>query len=276
MFEARVYNVFIASPGNAAELRAIARDVILHWNDQHADAIKVVLLPKMWEKNTAPGNAPAQETINREVLDHSDLVIAIWRHLWGEGTGEEVERSIQDNSREVMQYFSDEEAPTDVKNNELHDRLNEYRKKLESEGRPYYERYASPEEFREKLTWQLDKKIRQLMEQQRLSIENFTPSELELLPYVFKSIHITYGANRENGFFEVSFWFDQDVCHFFSQNETENLRQNLSSLFTKGVLINAEDKHEMDPVEGICFLNPQKRSEIENIMRKAKRKHLNT
>ena len=47
MFEARVYNVFIASPGDAAELREIAREVIHQWNDRNADALGVVLLPKM-------------------------------------------------------------------------------------------------------------------------------------------------------------------------------------------------------------------------------------
>ena len=48
MLEARVFNVFIASPGDAAELRQIALDVILQWNDRHANALCVVLLPKMW------------------------------------------------------------------------------------------------------------------------------------------------------------------------------------------------------------------------------------
>ena len=173
MFEARVYNVFIASPGDAAELRQIARDVILQWNDRHADALGVVLLPKMWEKNTAPGNAPAQEIINREALDGSDLVIAVWRYLWGAGTEEEVERSIRDNSREVMQYFSVEPVPRQYVGDERQQKLQAYQEKMTTAGEPYYCIYRSPEDFRKVLAGHLELKVHRLMAQtKRLDFEN--------------------------------------------------------------------------------------------------------
>ncbi|MGI5831092.1 MAG: hypothetical protein ACOX6D_00950, partial [Thermoguttaceae bacterium] len=99
MFEAKVYNVFIASPGDAAELRQIAREVIQDWNDKHAETLGIILLPKVWEAGTAPRNKKAQKIVNRDALSGADLVIAIWRFLWDAETEEEVGRSIKVDSR---------------------------------------------------------------------------------------------------------------------------------------------------------------------------------
>ena len=270
MLEARVFNVFIASPGDAAELRQIARDVILQWNDRHADALGVVLLPKMWEKNTAPGNAPAQEIINREALDGSDLVIAVWRYLWGAGTEEEVERSIRDNSREVMQYFSVEPVPRQYVGDERQQKLLAYQEKMTTAGEPYYCIYSSPDDFRKVLAGHLELKVHRLMAQtKRLDVEDFSPAELELLSYAVNAFKIVYQA--EDGKFAAEVYSTPYLYSTFpedGQKASEDYRQAVASLFAKGLLVNPAGKSEMDPLGGVCRINGSKRAEIESIVMK--------
>ena len=273
MFEARVYNVFIASPGDAAELREIAREVIHQWNDRNADALGVVLLPKMWEKNTAPGNAPAQEIINREALDGSDLVIAVWRYLWGAGTEEEVERSIRDNSREVMQYFSVEPVPRQYVGDERQQKLLAYQEKMTTAGETYYCIYRSPEDFRQVLAGHLELKVHRLMAQtKRLDVGDFSPAELELLSYAVNASKIVYRTDGANTGFATDVYSTPNFYNTFpgdGQRTGEEYRRALAALFAKGVLVNPAGKSEMDPLGGVCRINSEKRGEIESVVLKA-------
>ena len=53
-FEAVVYNVMIASPGDVATERQIARDVIAEWNAVHSSTRRLVLRPVGWETHATP------------------------------------------------------------------------------------------------------------------------------------------------------------------------------------------------------------------------------
>lgn len=44
-YEAKVFNVMIASPGDVASERTIIRDVIYEWNAVHSKSRNIVLLP---------------------------------------------------------------------------------------------------------------------------------------------------------------------------------------------------------------------------------------
>lgn len=178
MFEAKVYNVFIASPGDAAELRQIAREVIQDWNDKHAETLGIILLPKVWEAGTAPRNKKAQKIVNRDALSGADLVIAIWRFLWDAETEEEVGRSIKVDSREVMQYFSDEPVGSRQPDDPRQRKLQAYREKMSSAGKPFYFTYEDPASFRELLSRHLVMKVREMMTQKTLmDVAGFTPVE---------------------------------------------------------------------------------------------------
>ena len=148
MLEGRIFSVFIAATGDATELGKIAFDVITDWNNQHSTALRVALLPKMWETGTSEG---------------SDLVIAIWRYLWGAGRAAEVERSLHDDSCEVMQYFSVEPVPRDYLTSPRLQRLQLYQEKMTPDGGTCYWTYKNPEDFRKMLTRHLELFVFQLM-----------------------------------------------------------------------------------------------------------------
>lgn len=79
VYQARVVHVFIASPGDVAREREALRQMIWEFNDEHTADTKVVLLPRMWERNSTPHvGAPPQAILDDQIVDSSDIVIGIF------------------------------------------------------------------------------------------------------------------------------------------------------------------------------------------------------
>ncbi|MFH0808929.1 MAG: DUF4062 domain-containing protein, partial [Pseudomonadota bacterium] len=87
-YDARVFSVMIASPGDVEDERKIVADVIYEWNAVHSRNRKIVLLPVGWESHSSPemGGRP-QEIINRQVLDKCDLLVGVFWTRLGTETG---------------------------------------------------------------------------------------------------------------------------------------------------------------------------------------------
>lgn len=82
-YNAKVFNVMIASPGDVASERSIIRDVIYEWNAIHSQLRNIVLLPIGWESHSSPemGDTP-QGIINKQVLLKCDLLVGVfWTRL---------------------------------------------------------------------------------------------------------------------------------------------------------------------------------------------------
>jgi hypothetical protein len=60
VFDARAVLAMIASPSDTAAERVAIAEVIAQWNADHAEDVRVVLLPVMWERNAVSevGTAP--------------------------------------------------------------------------------------------------------------------------------------------------------------------------------------------------------------------------
>lgn len=112
-YSATVYKVFIASPGDLTQERAIARQVILDWNNINAESRHIVLLPLGWEQNAFPsmGDRP-QAIINQQLLDSADILVGIfWTRVGtptgkaASGTVEEIQEHIE-AGKDTLLYFS--------------------------------------------------------------------------------------------------------------------------------------------------------------------------
>lgn len=113
--------VLIASPGDAAEERAVVRDILNDWNVLRGRRAGVVILPWLWERHAVPqlGGRP-QAIINAQAVDRADVVIACFDGRLGtatgvdvSGTAEEINRAA-DLGKPVHVYFSAEPLPRDV------------------------------------------------------------------------------------------------------------------------------------------------------------------
>lgn len=159
-YEAKVYQVMIASPSDIIQERHLAVEVIYEWNAVNSYKSEIVLLPAGWETHSAPltGNRP-QEIINKQVLKNSDLLVGIfWKRIgtptgkFVSGTVEEIEKHIK-AGKPAMLYFSDKTFPSDGVDYDQYEKLTkfkeEYRKKA------LVESYGSTAEFRQKFWRQL-------------------------------------------------------------------------------------------------------------------------
>ncbi|RJG03944.1 DUF4062 domain-containing protein [Noviherbaspirillum sedimenti] len=177
-YTAKVYRVLIASPSDVEEEREIAVKTIQEWNDLHSADRQVVLLPLRWETHTAPeyGRRP-QEIINRQIVDHCDILIGIFWTRIGSPTGEadsgtleEIER-VASAGKPVMLYFSQVNKDPDLIDLEQLAKLRTFKSKTFPLA--LVEQYSSQISFRDKLAKQLEMKLRGLIAAERNdAIEN--------------------------------------------------------------------------------------------------------
>ena len=163
-YRATVLKVMIASPGDVANERRVARDVVHEWNAVHSLDRKTVLVPVAWETHASPAMGErAQQIINKQLLSDSDLLVAIfWTRLGTptgaatSGTVEEIEEHLG-AGKPTMLYFSAAPVRPDSVDEQQYHALREFRKSVQKRG--LIEEYESIGEFREKFVRQLAQTI---------------------------------------------------------------------------------------------------------------------
>ncbi len=131
-----VLGVLISSPSDVIAERATILTAIYDWNSTHSRDVGIVLEPIQWETHAYPesGDRP-QAIINKQIVDESDMVIAVFGHRIGTPTGEaqsgtieEIER-LRQKGKHVAVYFSNAAIPREHDPEQLR-LLNEYRRSL--------------------------------------------------------------------------------------------------------------------------------------------------
>jgi len=167
-FEAKVFKVLIASPGDVDEERQAIPEVIAKWNNANAESSKVVLLPVKWETHSAPllGDR-AQGVINNQIVTTCDMTIGVfWTRLGSptgvseSGTAEEIEWFIK-NGKPVMVYFSSRSIDPAKLDIDQYKALKEFEKKMQKLG--LTGSYTSITDFKEQLLNQISINVRLLL-----------------------------------------------------------------------------------------------------------------
>ncbi|HFQ5433827.1 TPA: hypothetical protein ACGVBV_004335 [Vibrio vulnificus] len=167
-YEAKVFRVLIASPSDVIEEREIAVKTIQEWNDLNSSERQIVLLPLRWETHTAPeyGKRP-QEVINRQMVDHCDLLIGVFWTRIGSPTGvsdsgtlEEIDEAAS-SGKPVMLYFSKIKKDPDEIEVEQLVHLRDFKNKTYPKA--LVENFSSQIEFRDKLSKQIELQLRTLL-----------------------------------------------------------------------------------------------------------------
>lgn len=175
-YESIVYRILIASPSDVDEEREVAARVIQDWNDLNSFNKKIVLLPVRWETHTTPtyGIRP-QEAINRQIVDDCDLLIGFFWTKIGTPTGEDLSGTIEEIKRvskagkPVMLYFSKRgKDPSQIELSQLQ-ALNKFKEEVYQIA--LVENFNSIVEFRDKISRQLEMKIRELQERSESTSE---------------------------------------------------------------------------------------------------------
>ncbi len=167
-FEAKVFKILIASPGDVEEERIAIPQIISDWNNNNSESSQVVLLPVKWETHSAPllGDRP-QGIINNQLLTSCDMAVGVfWTRLGSptgvseSGTAEEVEWFIK-NGKPVMLYFSSRVLDPKKLDIDQYKALQEFEKKMRKIG--LTGSYSNLADFREQLLRQLTINVRELL-----------------------------------------------------------------------------------------------------------------
>lgn len=115
----RRLDVLIASPGDAKPARNAIEKAMRSWNNHRSDQSGFILRPRRWETGSVPllGQGDAQSVINTQLVDESDIIIAVFYHRLGSptaravsGTAEEIDRSVE-AGKPIHLYFAERKLP---------------------------------------------------------------------------------------------------------------------------------------------------------------------
>ena len=192
-FHANVLRVMIASPGDVADERKAVTEEILRWNDANAFARKLVLLPVKWETHSTPqqGDYP-QAIINRQLLDDTDIMVAIFGTRIGtptdgyiSGTVEEIKKHVAAGKTAKI-YFSDVPVPPSSLDPEQYAQLQTFRKECQTTG--LYATFGSVQQLRTDFRHHLDLELNQprylwlsLPQPSTLDTEDLGPDGIRLI-----------------------------------------------------------------------------------------------
>ena len=163
---ATVIQVMIASPGDVANERRIAKEIIDEWNAIHSADRATILLPVMWETHAFPAMGDrAQSIINKQIVSDADILIAIFWTRIGTPTGvapsgtvEEINEHIK-AKKSTMLYFSTQPVRLDSLDEVQYSALKEFKHSLRIENNGLVTEYESLSEFKDKLRRQLAQTI---------------------------------------------------------------------------------------------------------------------
>lgn len=169
-FDAKVFRVLIASPGDVGDERNVIPEVINEWNAVSASQAKTILMPVKWESHSAPmlGNRP-QAIINEQLVNECDLLVGVfWTRIGTHtgvsvsGTAEEIEQFVAQN-KPVMLYFS--QSPIDPEKIEIDQFivLRTFKEKMRLKG--LTETYSGIPDFRQKFSRQLSINLNSILAQ---------------------------------------------------------------------------------------------------------------
>jgi hypothetical protein len=223
-FEAKVFKVLIASPGDVDEERQAIPEVISRWNDSNSEPNKVVLLPVKWETHSAPllGGRP-QSVVNNQVVMSCDMAIGVfWTRLGSptgvseSGTAEEIEWFI-DNNKPVMVYFSSRNIDPTKLDIDQYKALKEFKEKMQKIG--LTGAYTSLTDLKEKLLNQISINVRQLLS--GVPITPPTPRELKARKESLRNII------KDGNVYLEDYEKDGVVKSFLVKGDTKRLREAL-------------------------------------------------
>lgn len=185
MKEIDLVKLTFCGPTDVQKEIKFAQDIVTEWNLQNGETRGFWVKTQHWSTDSYPemGERP-QAIINRQIIDDSDIIVAIFWHRFGSDTGvagsgteEEILRAIG-LGHKVMVYFSDLESPT-IPTDPVQERLlSEFRRKLYEDRKGLYFSFKSRREFQRDFTRHLAQTLNELR-----------PIQGKATPYSTQSIH---------------------------------------------------------------------------------------
>ncbi|MCZ4304549.1 hypothetical protein O4G98_07365 [Zoogloeaceae bacterium G21618-S1] len=226
-FNAKVYKILIASPGDVSREREAIAEVVARWNNMNSESQGVMLMPVGWETHSAPllGDR-AQGIINEQLVSGCDMLVGVfWTRLGSptgaseSGTVEEIEWFIK-NGRPVMLYFSGQQVDIGSLDLEQLQALRAFQKKMQKIG--LTGAYRDITDFKEQLLSQISINIQRLVKNEPIPI----PSEKEAKERASSIKKII----KEGKVYMEDYEKDGKVKSFLVKGDTKEVKDGLKEL----------------------------------------------
>ncbi|EGT74804.1 Hypothetical protein GG7_1608 [Haemophilus haemolyticus M19107] len=226
-FDAKVYKVLIASPGDVPDERTAISEVISNWNNINSEQQKVVLMPVGWETHSAPllGKRP-QGIINDQIVTGCDMLIGVfWTRLGSptgvsdSGTVEEIEHFIQ-AGKPVMLYFSGRKVELATLDLSQLQNLREFQAKMQKIG--LIGSYVDINDFKEQLRNQISINVKNL-----LTNTTITPPTVKERTEQVKSIEKIL---KQGKIYIEDYKKDDEIKSFLVKGDTSPIKEDIKKL----------------------------------------------
>lgn len=136
-----VYDVLISCPSDVGEYIDSIKRGVYRFNSTHGEYRGIILRTKYWKDDYfAQSGGKAQELLNQQIVETSDLAIAVFWTKFGEptahfasGTEEEIETMIL-KGKQVFLYFLDKPVSPSMMNSREYKKIANFKKKYRDKG----------------------------------------------------------------------------------------------------------------------------------------------
>lgn len=262
----QLIKVFIASPGDVSAQRDEVEKIIWDWNNEHTNSTNVILMPIRWENNSSAQyaiNKEGQAVINEQILETSDILIAIFGNRLGtrtknnkSGTIEEINVFYEQHSRGVGIFFVDTKASDDLLDERKLVLL--YREHLSKDERGLYQtydvrhiRHFISKQVRELINASID--AQEKIADERRGIQNmFDDLEFDNDEQLF----FIFSVEKEIRYFGAR-WMAEKTLEVVGEWERQNNLQNYLSTRYETVLSKLEQRKILSVTEYTGPGNPR-------------------
>ena len=165
MRSSKIVRILISAPSDVQNELHIILEVIKNWNATYSEKYGVFIECVHWitHSTSQMGERP-QDVLNKQIVNDSDILIAIFWSRLGTSTGkeksgtvEEIKKFINDG-KPVLLYFSNRPIPRDVDPDQLRE-LNEFQDECKTKQLGLYFEFETLENFERKIIHDISSQI---------------------------------------------------------------------------------------------------------------------
>ena len=158
-----VYDIVLSCPTDVQDEIEVIENVLKDFNKTIGMGLGATLNLKHWTTDSySQSGGTAQSLLNDQFINDADMIICIFWNRMGtptedyeSGTAEEMLKAISDG-KQVFLYFSNRSSAPDKMDTFQLEQVRSFEKKIQALGVQYYKRYEDLEDFKSKITLDLN------------------------------------------------------------------------------------------------------------------------